>query len=64
MAWKDLSVGVISKATCLRLDSKDIFNEQLVCLITTKTKNNIQTYHYLLILRSLHLVSAGRGKIE
>lgn len=53
MVLRDLSVGIISKATCSRLDSKGIFNKQLDCLITTKTKNYIQTYHCLFTLCSL-----------
>ena len=53
MVLRDLSVGIISKAICSRLDSKGIFNKQLDCLITTKTKNYIQTYHCLFTLCSL-----------
>lgn len=53
MVLRDLSVGIISKATCSRLDSKGIFNKQLDCLITTKTKSYIQTYHCLFTLCSL-----------
>lgn len=52
MVLRDLSVGIISKATCSRLASKGIFNKQLDCLITTKTKNDIQTCHCLSTLCS------------
>lgn len=49
----DLSVGIISKATCFRFDSKGIFNKQPGCLITTEIKNDTQSYHCLFTLCSL-----------
>lgn len=66
MVRHDLYVGIISKATCFRFDSKGIFNKQPDCLITTKTKNDTQTYHCLFALCFLSFLVAfghcGRKK--
>jgi len=63
MVLSNLFVVIISKTTCSRLDSKGIFNKQLDCLITTETKNAIQTHHCLFTLCSLNF-SVAFGHCE